>query len=70
MTDLERMTVAWIRQQCALAFECARDVAFFSAHALPGESADETILRVFDEQRAAHPAPVDVHKVLDLMIYG
>lgn len=71
--DVDSMLLAWIRSTCAREFNCPRETPFFSAHAEPGESADETILRVFREaceaERDADPDITD-DEVLRVMIFG
>lgn len=73
ISDVDAMLVAWIRQKCAREFNLPRETPFFSAHAQPGESADETLLRVFREcceaERDADPDISD-DDVLLVMIFG
>jgi hypothetical protein len=70
MLDVDSMLVAWIRQKCAREFGMPRETFFFSAHHANGETEDETILRVFREEREAHGEHVSDDEVLDIMIHG
>jgi hypothetical protein len=68
-TDKDRALVERIRDRCAAGFECHRDFHFFCLHAKPGETPDETILRVYRECAADFPTWTE-DEVIDLMIYG
>ncbi len=65
--------VAEIREACAAAFGDGIDYPYFYANALPGETPDETILRVYTEERNAqvadggNPTPT---QVINLLIHG
>lgn len=77
MTDrdaLERASlVAKIRLACARQFDQDPDYPFFNANYLPGESADDALVRLFNEeleaQRSRGREP-GTEYVIDTLIHG
>jgi hypothetical protein len=67
--ECPRALVERIRDRCAVGFACSRDFRFFCAHAVPGETPDATILRVYRDAQADFPTWTEA-AIIDLMIYG